>query len=235
MKKLAFLAVSSATAVSVGLCATALASPTGTYFGVGGGAGYVTNSSISAMQFPMNGNVLSNPTPVLANKFTPMAQGTVGHYFNNNSNNSWAFGVEMNYDYFAPTNSSVTQGVVNGSSGDTYNVKGQLKANTWASTLMGVISEDISPKVSLLYKLGIGYEDMKQTFTSTTLSSPSTSSADHFNSNSVTRNKGFGVAGGVGLQYAFTDHLAWKTEIGGMKGGKNIGFANATTGVQASF
>ncbi len=203
----------------------ALASPTGPYTDVLGGADYLAGSQITDLDFPVSGSSIGNPTPVYSGAYGYTGRAAFGYFFNNDPTQSWAFGLEMGYNYFSPEKSNTSKSILN-ALGSTSNVEGSSKTNAWAGDLDFVISEDVSQHLSMLYKIGVGYESMDQTFTSSTISGP----GDFSNSTSTT-DSGFGLTGGIGMQYAFSKNFAVRAEIDAMKGKKGIGYGQGLVGL----
>jgi len=213
----------------------ALAAPTGAYVDVAGGASYLAGSQLNNMEFPtytitpgLDAN--SSAVPYYSTDFNYTGRAAFGYFFNQDPLNSWAYGVEMGYDYFSPVNSTGTQSFH--SLYSTYNVSGAVKTSAWASDLDFVISEDVSEHVSLLYKLGVAYESMTRNFTATQLAG---AQAGAFNSTTNSDTSGVGGLAGLGIQFNFSKHVALRTEVDGMKGGNNIGYAQALAGLVFAF
>lgn len=214
----------------------ALAAPVGAYVNVLGGADYLTGSGMSNMNFAASEDQTSgsinyaNPTPNYTNsELGYTGRAAAGYFFNTDPLNSWAFGVEAGYNYLSPIKSSTTQNTPVLT--HIYTVNGASTTNAWAADLDFVISEDISEHASLIYKLGAAYEATSQTFTSTTVSP----NDGFYNGSSSSSNSGVGIDGGLGLKYAFSKHVAAIAELDGMKGGKNIGYAQGLVGLAFMF
>jgi len=229
VKKISIVAASAGLVVLMG-ADSAFASPTGPYIDVMGGAGYVAGSKLDHMEFPeKSGGGNGNAVPWYQSGFDYTGRAAFGYFFNQDPLNSWAFGLEAGYNYFSPVNSSKTTSFT--SLNAPYTVKGTTKTNMWSTDLDFVVSEDISENVSLIYKLGVAYESIERSFTATQISGP----VDSFNSSEKKDISGFGGLAGIGMQYNFNKNFALRTEIDGMKGGKDIGYAQGLVGLVWSF
>lgn len=205
----------------------------GVYFNALGGLGYLSGSKLSSMQMIDTDNP-GNPqiTPSM-NKGSLDSSGraALGYNFYANPLTSWAYGVELGYNYLSPATSAL-QGVYN--PGEPYDVNANAKTNAWSSDLVFVANKGISKNVSLFGKLGMAYEDKNQSITST-IQGQGSSSASGLKVNNTQAANGVGGVAGFGAQYALSKNIALQTEFDVMKGGSGIGYAQVLAGLSFSF
>lgn len=235
MKKLVVVAASAAV-LGLSLGSAAIAAPkTGPYVLLGGGLSSIYK--LKNVSFPVhNASIFetawgTNYQRSLGMNYT--GRIALGYLYNPNIRDHQAYGVELGYNYFSPINASMTNKIYipNSSSFRSVHTKDQTKA--WAADLEGVYVQDlVIPHTSLILKLGLGYESITDKITNTI--SPATPGTGIPASETVKKH-GFGLAGGIGLQYALSQNLAIRTELDGMKGGKGIGYAQGIVGLVWSF
>ncbi|MCH9769514.1 MAG: hypothetical protein K0U12_01410 [Gammaproteobacteria bacterium] len=217
--------------------------PVGPYVYLGGGAAYLENSQLSSLALSQT----FHPGPQPFSSFTHgygyknglayTGRGEVGYFFNNDSNNHHAFGVEGGFNYFFPTsNGSVTRTLHYQTTGGpaSIRVKSTDKVRAWAADLEGVFTQALTSRLSYFLKLGAGYERINEKVTNAVdlANDPSNSgipATENFD------RSGFGVAGGAGFTYALTRNLNWRVQMDALKGGKGIGYVSATTGLGWNF
>lgn len=229
MKQFGKVAAGAGILVLLGLSSSALASPTGAYVDVMGGGDYLTGSGLSNLGIDVS-NGMPNPQYDKGG-IGYTGRAAFGYFFNQDPLNSWAYGVEVGYNYFSPIETNRSDSFrTNIPGAPPVQESGKSKTNAWSTDADFVVSEDISENVSLLYKLGVGYESLTRKFTSpgVPLSSISPTSTS-------TELDGFGLVGGIGMQYAFTKNFALRAELDGMKGGKGIDYGQGLIGLVWSF
>lgn len=219
--------------LGLGSFSAALAAPTGAYVNVLGGGDYLTGSKMSSLNYPVSSSsgiaLYGNPSPAYDDGAMGYSgRAAFGYFFNQDPLNSWAYGFEAGYNYLSPVKSSASAPLNFGSVSETGT--GSSTTTAFAADLDFIISEDISEHVSLLYKLGMGYENMTQKF-----STPGIAETNLTATSSTTTNSGLGVSGGLGMKYAFSQHVALQAELDGMKGGTGIGYAQGLVGLGFMF
>jgi opacity protein-like surface antigen len=217
----------------LGICATTLASPSGAYILIGGGGVYLPNSKLSYTTvtstptgtFDFNGAI--SQTQEAATDYT--GRGALGYYFYRDPSKSYSFGLEAGYNYFGPVTSKASNALTVPDTSFSFPVTTNEKTTAWSSDLEFVFTQDmVIPKTSLIFKLGAGYESLTNQITNI-ISVPALPASQKITT------QGVGAAGGIGLQYNFTPHFALRTELDGLKGGKNIGYAQGLAGLVFSF
>src|SRR3990167_1985626 len=189
-------------ALWLGVSSYALAAPTGPYVLIGGGANYLPKSALKST------TITSQTTgPETTFKITQEQKGkfgytgrvAAGYFFNSDPLSPHAFGVEAGYNHFGSIQSTIhNQLVVPIAPGIVPNAifpeTTQEKTTAWAGDLEAVYLQDLAiPHTALLLKLGVGYEQMKNSITNVT-----EGIANQLPPSQTINNKGFGVAGGVG-------------------------------------
>lgn len=232
MKKLALSL--SLLAAGVGIQSFALASPTGLGIFLGGGMDYLSAAKLDTTQTVVTtvGSYLYSPTITYsqgaATGYT--GRGAVSYYFYRDHSASYSFGLEAGYNYFSPVKSSVNNALNFPDIAVSFPTNTQETTNAWATDLDLVYTQDLFiPHTSLLLKLGAGYESMTSHLTNVVTNLPGVLD------NATINNSGFGVSGGVGVQYNFTKHVGLRLEADGMKGGKNVGYAQGLLGLAFNF
>lgn len=233
MKKINVLAISAGLVVLFGVGSTAFAAPTGATIVAEGGVGYALSSGLNGVQASAPAVPGTYPvSPLYTDKMTPGARLALDYYFNNDPLNSWAFGLEGGYNYFLGQKTNASFNTTDGFN-DPYTIHGKLKTSMWSSDIDFLVSEDISENASLIYKVGVAYEEMSRKFTAN--STTSVGQENRFFANQNDNVSGFGGLLGLAMQYNFTKHFGMRIELDAMKGGKDIGYAQALAGLTCSF
>jgi len=213
----------------------ASASPEGAYVFIGGGGAYLPKSNLSNVTItrtlldPFTANYAINYQ--LKNSFDYTGRLAFGYFFNHDYTKNHAFGLEAGFNYFGPIKNSINSQLVVAPINKSFPVSSSINTTTWSTDLAGVYSHDIvNWRTSFLVKLGLGYEHMRQKITNTGVGLPGALPASVVN-----KNTGLGVVGGVGLQYNITHSVAMRIEFDGLKGERNVGYAQSLVGLTWSF
>ncbi len=233
MKRLALSL--SVVVAGLGIHSLTLASPSGICLFVGGGIDYLSAAKLNSTQ--INVNQISPFTYSSSINYSQKSttaysgRGALSYYFYRDPSKSYSFGVEGGYNYFAPQKSSVANSLNLPAIGISFPVNTTEKTNAWSTDLEAVYSQDLFiPNTTMFLKLGAGYESMTSNITNVVTNIPNALPAS-----SKINNTGFGVAGGFGLQYNFTKVFGIRAEVDGLKGMKNIGYAQGLLGLSFSF
>ncbi len=211
-----------------------LAAPTGPYILIGGGEAYIDSMKVDGATItrtdisPNQSNYAINYKSGGAFDYT--ARGAFGYYFNSDPENTYAFGVELGFNYFGTKKSSTNSNLVVDPAIPPYPVTTNEKASAWSADLEAVFSQDlIIPNTSAIVKLGVGYEQMTRKFDNQQTLPGQLPSSETLHNNSV------GVAGGIGLQYSFTKRIAARIEVNAFKGKKHMGYVQGLVGISFAF
>ena len=212
------------------------AAPVGPYVLVGGGGGFLSDSKLGSTTVTRQD--MSLFTHVYGINYHQksasdyMGRGAFGYLFPIGSGQSQSLGLELGYNYFGPVKSQVSNSLFIPLVNVTHGVLTAEKTSAWSTDLAGVYAVNFSslPNVSLLMKLGVGYENKTQTLTNTVDNFP-----DQLPANEVLSKSGLGVAGGLGVQYAFTQNIALRAEVDGLQGKSGIGNTAGLLGLVWSF
>lgn len=206
--------------------------PQGVYLNALGGYDYLADSEIGTIQ---TGGSFSNPT-VTPNMTEGSAgfsgRGALGYYFYSNPVTSWAYGMELGYNYLSPGKNYADLTTDRG--GEPYYISSEAKTNAWAGDLDFIVSKSVSERVSLFGKMGLGYEQKTERFNASAVGT-NASPTDLYNTSTVKNLGGIGAVGGLGLQYALTQNVALQTELDAMKGGTGFGYAQLLAGLSFRF
>ena len=215
------------------------AAPVGPYVLVGGGGAFLSNSKLGSTT--VSRRDIDPFTSVYSisyqQKNAPDYTGRAafGYLFPIGEAQTQSLGLELGYNYFGPLKSRVNNTLfvplVPGF-GVTENVLTAEKTTAWSTDLAGIYALNFSslPNTSFIIKLGVGYENKTHTLTNTV-----TNLTGVLPATQVLSESGLGVAGGLGVQYAFNQNIALRAEVDGLQGKKGIGDTAGLIGLVWSF
>lgn len=212
----------------------AFAAPTGPYLVLGFGGAYLSGSKLGSASITRTDHGPFDFSYSIQYRqksaFDYVGSTAIGYFFNNDPSNVSAWGIEAGFNYFVPKTSTVKNQLYDPISASNYPVTTLMKTNAWSADLEGVyIHNLIIPHTAVFFKLGIGYEKMTNKITN------AQGLPDQLPNSKTTTTDGLGVAGGIGLQYNFTHYIGLRLEVDGLKGKKNIGYAQSILGLVLSF
>jgi len=224
----------SALILGAAMSTCAMASPTGLYTFIGGGALYLQNAKLNATNI-----TLLNLTPITTNytiqyntdknDWDYALRAAVGYLFNPDSSQSHAFGIEVGYNYFGSKTNSVQNTLTLPMVNADFTLTSSNKTTAWATDFVGVYSQDVAANTNLFIKFGIGYENINYKINNV-VNFPT----PYYESASLNRD-GVGVAGGIGVQYAINQHVAIRAEVDALKGKPGIGYVQGLAGLVFTF
>lgn len=206
--------------------------PHGVYVNALGGYDYLADSELGTIQTTgtfVQPTVSPNMTEGSAG-FS--GRGALGYYFYSNPVTSWAYGMELGYNYLSPGKNYANLTTTRGD--EPYFISSNAQTDAWAGDLDFIVSKSVSEHISLFGKMGLGYEQKTEKFTAMA-SGTNGSATNLYDTNTVKTLGGIGAVGGLGLQYALTQNVALQTELDAMKGSAGFGYAQLLAGLSFAF
>lgn len=211
-----------------------MAAPIGPYIMVGGGAAFLSGNQLASTTITQHELSIYTTSYSISysqkSLFNYVINGAFGYYFSHDPAATRAYGIEVGYNYFAPSKSQVDNALTIPFVKQPYPVTTTENTSTMSGDVVGVFSQDLGRHTSLILKLGAGYEYRTQQLTNVISGLPA-----QFPSEQKQSASGIGVAGGVGFQYNFSKHVAARIEFDGLMGGKHIGYGDGLLGLVFTF
>lgn len=227
---------SALTLITLGAAGIAKAdAPVGPYVLIGGGGAWISDSKLADTNIKLTRidafTTRYSISYKRSNAFDYTGRAAFGYLFPIDCDTQ-SVGFEAAYNYFGPIENHVGNHLFVPSIGVSYPVNTYEKTNPYSADLDFVYARAIKmiPNTSLILKLGAGYEHMTSKLTNTTIGVP-----NQFAASQTITTDGMGVTGGVGMQYAFTKHVAARVEVDGLKGKSGIGYAQGLMGLVLTF